>query len=145
MLRRSQVARRLHRSISSVRRLERRELFPVRDARGVHWFDEQEVDAVARRLARGEVTAAQGAWLSGGEQPRRHSTAADARGAPAGRRGPAVSSQRLEHELAALKRENAELRERVRAFILGVETLLERGPVTEALEMLAIGCSGRVV
>lgn len=142
MLRRSQVARRLRRSISSVRRLERRELFPVRDARGVHWFDEHEVDELARRLARGEVTAAQGAWLSGGEQPRRAPTP-EVKRQSAGRRG--EGSPRLEHELTALKRENAELRERVRAFILGVETLLDRGPVDEALQMLALGCSGRVV
>jgi hypothetical protein len=145
MLRRSQVARRLRRSISSVRRLERHELFPVLDARGVHWFDECEVDALARRLARGEITAAQGAWLSGGEQPRRRAPAAETRDEARSDRGRSDSSARLEHELEALKKENAELRERVRAFILGVETLLERGPVDEALEMLELGCSGRVV
>jgi hypothetical protein len=138
------VARRLRRSISSVRRLERHELFPVRDARGVHWFDEGEVDELARRLARGEVTAAQGAWLSGGEQPRRRALATEARDQAAGGRGPAGSSQRLEQELQGLKKENAVLRERVQALILGVETLLERGPVEEALEMLELGCSGRL-
>lgn len=51
MLTRSQVARRLGRSLATVRRLEGIELHPQRDARGVNLFDPDEVDAVASQLA----------------------------------------------------------------------------------------------
>lgn len=48
MLTRSRVAKRLGRSIATVRRLEGVELHPVRDERGVLHFDEDEVDAIAK-------------------------------------------------------------------------------------------------
>jgi hypothetical protein len=51
-----------------VRRLEGVELFPRRDLRGVHWFDEAEVRDVKRRIARGAVDAARGAWLDRSQQ-----------------------------------------------------------------------------
>jgi hypothetical protein len=47
-LTRSEVARRLGKSIATVRRLEYRVLFPVRDARGVHRFDESDVERARR-------------------------------------------------------------------------------------------------
>jgi hypothetical protein len=47
-LTRGDVARRLRKSIATVRRLENRVLFPVRDERGVRWFDEAEVERVRR-------------------------------------------------------------------------------------------------
>lgn len=50
MLTRSQVARRLGRSLATVRRLEGKELHPERDARGVHRFDPLEVAALGDRL-----------------------------------------------------------------------------------------------
>ena len=48
MLTRSQVAKRLGRSIATVRRMEGHELFPTKDERGVHRFDAEEVAKVAR-------------------------------------------------------------------------------------------------
>ena len=47
-LTRIQVARRLGKSIATVRRLEGRVLFPHRDWRGVHRFDEWEVERLQR-------------------------------------------------------------------------------------------------
>ena len=48
MLTRSQVAKRLRRSIATVRRMEGHELHPQKDERGVHRFDAEEVAEVAR-------------------------------------------------------------------------------------------------
>src|SRR5579871_6249505 len=56
MLTRSQVARRLQKSVASIRRVEGVLLHPVRDGRGVHRFRVDEVEALAERLLRGEVT-----------------------------------------------------------------------------------------
>jgi hypothetical protein len=50
MLTRSQVARRLGRSLATVRRAEGKALHPTVDGRGVHQFDPVEVDALAERL-----------------------------------------------------------------------------------------------
>src|SRR5262245_59629875 len=55
MLRRSQVARRLGRSVATVRRLEGAVLFPERDRRGIYRFDEGEVADLARRVRNGDV------------------------------------------------------------------------------------------
>jgi hypothetical protein len=54
MLTRSQVARRLGKSLATVRRLEGSSLHPRRDDNGVHWFDESEVQRLAdnRRTTR---------------------------------------------------------------------------------------------
>jgi hypothetical protein len=48
MLTRSGVAKRLGKSIATVRRMEGIELFPTRDERGIHRFDPEEVERVAR-------------------------------------------------------------------------------------------------
>ena len=64
MLTRSGVAKLLRRSVATVRRLEGHELFPRRDARGVHRFDESEVAEVAHRLRGGNLDAARGRWLT---------------------------------------------------------------------------------
>lgn len=48
MLTRSQVAKRLGKSIATVRRLEGSALHPIQDRDGVHRFDAREVDAVKR-------------------------------------------------------------------------------------------------
>ena len=53
MLTRSGVAKRLGKSIASVRRMEGVELFPTRDVRGVHRFDPGEVGRVARDARHG--------------------------------------------------------------------------------------------
>jgi hypothetical protein len=48
MLTRSGVAKRLGKSMATVRRMEGVELFPTRDERGVNWFEPEEVERVAR-------------------------------------------------------------------------------------------------
>jgi hypothetical protein len=45
-----QVARRLGKSVATVRRLEGAQLHPYVDASGVHRFDVREVERLARRL-----------------------------------------------------------------------------------------------
>jgi|GEM_PF-2169693 len=50
MLTRSQVAKRIGRSLATVRRLEGSALHPEVDSRGIHRFDEREVAAVARSV-----------------------------------------------------------------------------------------------
>ena len=84
-----------------MRRLEGVDLFPRVDACGVHRFNSNEVDAVARRLRAGEVTAARGNWLYGREEP------------PRKRRAERVASSRLEAELL---RENGALRAKLVEF-----------------------------
>jgi hypothetical protein len=56
MLTRLAVARRLGKSVATVRRMEGTDLHPTIDARGVHWFAECDVEEVAMRLANGEPT-----------------------------------------------------------------------------------------
>ena len=100
MLTRSAVAKKLGRSLATVRRLEGKELFPRCDSRGVNWFDEADVERVAVRFARGDVPSAQGPWL---RKRRGHSQ----KGAvdPARRETSAPSDS-----LAALSAENRRLR-----------------------------------
>jgi hypothetical protein len=52
MLTRSEVARRIGRSVATVRRMEGRSLHPESGPRGVRNFDPDEVDYVAERIAR---------------------------------------------------------------------------------------------
>lgn len=53
---RQQVAKRLGRSVATVRRLEGNRLHARQDARGVHYFDPDEVEALARDIDQGEIT-----------------------------------------------------------------------------------------
>lgn len=53
---RRQVAQRLGKSLATVRRIEGVLLHPARDARGVHRFDDQEVEAVAQGVENGTLT-----------------------------------------------------------------------------------------
>lgn len=55
VLTRTQVARRLGRSVATVRRIEGVLLFPATDARGVHRFRDTDVDALAENVKRGRV------------------------------------------------------------------------------------------
>ncbi len=68
MLTRGQVAKRIGKSIATVRRLEGVEFHPKRDAGGVFRFDPREVDRVAARLRqkrRGHVgTNGRSAWFN---------------------------------------------------------------------------------
>jgi hypothetical protein len=50
MLTRAQVARRLGKSIATVRRLEGEQLHPTRDAAGIHQFDAAEVERLAAQV-----------------------------------------------------------------------------------------------
>ncbi len=58
MMTRSQVAKRLGKSIATVRRMEGVELFPTRDGRGVFRFDPAEVEAVAAGHTRNSADTA---------------------------------------------------------------------------------------
>lgn len=53
---RQQVARRLGKSLATVRRIEGVLLHPTRDSRGIHRFDGAEVEALARGIESGDVT-----------------------------------------------------------------------------------------
>lgn len=55
LITRAQAAKILGWGYSTVKRSEGIDLHPVRDARGVYWFREEEVRALARRLQQGEV------------------------------------------------------------------------------------------
>jgi hypothetical protein len=127
MLTRSAVAKRLGRSLATVRRLEGHELFPQCDARGVHWFDEAEVAAVAQRVARGEATSARGLWLTCLPAPFSRE-ASPLRPRPSLRTAEADSSTSNADEVARLRQENAELRadladlsREVRLFVDGID------------------------
>jgi len=52
---RQQVAKRLGKSLATVRRLEGVRLNPIRDARGVYQFDPDEVEALAEAVGDGTV------------------------------------------------------------------------------------------
>lgn len=150
MLTRSGVAKKLRCSLATVRRLESKELFPERDARGVHWFNEQEVARVQLRLARGRTPAAQGSWLATAGPERRGSKfgpRAVARIPRAARGTTSVASARraaaieLDRENERLRKENAELQARLGALVDGVEALLKHGPRDQVLELLQAACS----
>lgn len=91
VLTRSGVAKRLGRSIATVRRLEGRELFPVVDARGVHRFPDDQVHRLQARLRAGDrLSGARGDWLLGGKpmklrRPSRHELSIDSERAAAQR------------------------------------------------------------
>ena len=64
MLTRAAVAKRLGKSIATVRRLEGKHLFPFRDHRGVHRFSETQVDMVLDLMKSGtKLRGAQDEWL----------------------------------------------------------------------------------
>lgn len=121
MLTRAQVADRLGKSIATVRRLQNGgELNSRQDRRGVHRFDERDVAELAERYSSGErITAARGASIS----TRRLRGA----GAP--------SRVRDDAEVADLRRENAELRERLDVARCAVELLVERGLIDEVFDL----------
>lgn len=78
MLTRAAVAKRLGKSIATVRRLEGRALHPTVDDNGVHRFSHEEVQDLAQRVRDGLVPlAARGAWLNRprGTQQRRRGAA----------------------------------------------------------------------
>jgi hypothetical protein len=86
---RKQVALRLGKSVSTVRRLEGHSLFPEVDENGCHQFDPDEVEALAYRLAQGEpLDAAANPW----------------------RPDPGKEIEDLREENDRLRRENDELR-----------------------------------
>ena len=114
MLKRSHVAKRLGRSLATVRRLEGVELHPIIDGDGVHLFDEAEVDEVARRGRRGPsddgsatspTTHAPSAWLKAELARRAREDGED--------REHAARLQAQRAELEALDRQRAEERDRL--------------------------------
>lgn len=66
---RTQVARRLGKSLATVRRIEGVLLHPTQDARGVHRFDSGEVEALARDIKTGRASLALEMRRNGSESP----------------------------------------------------------------------------
>jgi hypothetical protein len=115
MLTRSQVAKRLGKSVATVRRIEGILLAPVQDARGVYRFNADDVDDLARDIARGDVSlweeigaaADDGASRLVSSAEPRHSRTANLNlenTAPLRRQSDAATAQ-----VAKLQRENREL------------------------------------
>src|SRR4051812_35685490 len=112
MLTRSQVARRLGKSVATVRRIEGILLAPARDRRGVYRFDPADVDDLARDIACGDVSlwqelsdAAHGGQsrLCGSSEPASRRNDGDSGNSSAARlRG-------MADELVKLQREHREL------------------------------------
>jgi hypothetical protein len=115
MLTRSGVAQRLGRSLATVRRLEGMELFPSRDAQGVHWFDEDEVQDVKQQLERGALRAARGTWLDSKHVCRRNPPEAQSK----------MLCRSPTEAVAELARENAELKSNLRELEARFAELLE--------------------
>jgi hypothetical protein len=86
---RQQVAKRLGKSLATVRRLEGSRLHPVADTRGVHHFDPDEVEALARDIDHGDVVLWQELGAPGGEPSRDE---------------PCSNCQELERQLRGLRR-----------------------------------------
>jgi hypothetical protein len=64
VLTRGGVARKLGKSVATVRRLEGHELWPVVDTNGVHRFSEDQVSCLQHKLREGVgAPAARGEWL----------------------------------------------------------------------------------
>lgn len=101
MLTRSAVAKRLMCSLATVRRLEGHELFPQRDAHGVHRFDEAQVDRVLRTLPPGRRSVAHGRWLASGRR--------DALPSRAGKAAARAEPPSAQTDLQRLRRENRRL------------------------------------
>jgi hypothetical protein len=80
-LTRIQVARRLGKSIATVRRLEGRVLFPSRDWRGVHLFDDWEVEQLRERPARA-FTYARSEWFEARQKEAKKAAAPSTKDAP---------------------------------------------------------------
>ncbi|HEY5375222.1 MAG TPA: hypothetical protein VIK01_16195 [Polyangiaceae bacterium] len=110
---RQQVAKRLGKSVATVRRIEGVLLHPARDARGIHRFADEEVEDLARKIESGAVTV----W----QELRRDSvdTAHDASPVEFGSCDRCASSVGLEQELQALRDDFDEMRRRDR---LGLES-----------------------
>jgi hypothetical protein len=71
VLTRSGVAKKLGKSIATVRRLEGQELFPLVDTNGVHRFpDDQVIQLLSKIRAGDKLTGARGQWLLRGRPPR---------------------------------------------------------------------------
>jgi len=123
MLTRAQVAERLGKSVATVRRLQDGgELDSHRDWRGVHLFDQWEVAELVERYSSGErITAARGESIS------RSRTRVG--GAPS-RVGDGDDT-----EVMNLRRENAELRERLDVARSAVERLVEHGLTDEVFDL----------
>ena len=123
MLTRGQVAQRLGKSVATVRRLQHGgELNSRRDWRGVHLFDEREVEELVERYSSGEgIAAARSASIS--------TSRIRIRGVPSG-----VGDQE-DAEIVDLRRENAELRERLDVARSAVELLVEHGLTDEVFDL----------
>ena len=136
MLTRAGVARRLGKCVATVRRLEEAgELTPGVNWRGVHIFDEDEVEELRERFAEeGSIPAAHSAWFdsdragafgSSGPNVARHDASA-----------PSEAALLNHDEVAKLRRENAQLRGRIAVARDAVEIWRDGRPISDVLELL---------
>lgn len=112
---RKQVADRLGRSLATVRRLEGALLHPHRDARGVHHFDRDEVEALAHDLIAGRISLG-----------REQEAAVDDREWPLNEDGPRVRNVDLRPQVDALTAELETLRRSHRREIEALQAESER-------------------
>jgi len=70
-LTRADAARILGKTVSTVRRLEGEVLFPVRDERGVYWFERGAVERIAERIRDGRIRCARSEYLKTTQARRR--------------------------------------------------------------------------
>ena len=120
MLTRAAVAKRLGRSIATVRRLEGNELHPWTDERGVHRFDAAEVDELARRAQESGLTPF--GIVAGGE------------GAEAALADAADQIGTLKEQLAAMEKAKESAASRSRLLVDEARQLRETA--IEALELV---------
>jgi hypothetical protein len=141
VLSRSQVARRLERSVATVRRIEGVLLFPRRDRRGIYRFDDSEVDDLARKVRAGEVELWKGfsnhglgrdQWLLAKANPGRHAPPIEQ---PADWKRDVEEPRRrcsdAEQRVAILTRENEQLRELARELAGLVAEVFPPGALDE--------------
>ena len=136
MLTRSQVARRLGKSIATVRRMEGFDLNPWTDERGVNRFDADEVDAVAKSAGhrapqRLDLPAARGRSGTSNANPDRTSTVDDVRGLVIAHAREIdrerATAQAHAQAVQALRGQNETIRADLRACIVLVLQLVEPG------------------
>ena len=117
---RQQVAKRLGKSVATVRRIEGVLLHPARDARGIRRFGDEEVEELARRIESGAVTV----WQELSRAP----VEAQQNASPVefGSAGRCASCAKLGRELQVLRGDSDEIRRTDRLDLESERTELDR-------------------
>ena len=122
---RGQVAKRLGKSLATVRRIEGVLLHSVQDSYGVHRFDDAQVEALAGRLEGGKITLWQA--LRGNADKGGSDLDFEQRDA-----APVLSN--MENQVQALRNELEELRRRHRREIVALQAEHERERIEHIAE-----------